>query len=696
MVGFQSHLAVPYGPSAYAWLKQGFADFILKFEHLVVTFGVGIALYFTWPAEPSVWFPLIAIGTLALLLLLEGVGRLLVPVTLLLIATFGFGWATVSTKLMQTHPVPFEQKLTISGWVAEIDQGGPMRRLIINLDAVDPTPEAGLPKSVRVRVGKNFPDVEIGEGVTLDAVISPLPGPAVPDGYDPARRAFFDGLGGSGFAISDPRPFRPTLFAWDRAKIHIQKTRQAAARRVLSQSPPSTAGLQVALLTGIRDYIPEEQTDSLRASGLAHILAISGLHMGMVAVGIYALSSLILAAVEPLSRARDVRKIAAIIGILGATLYLLLSGASVATQRAYIMVCIAFLAVLLDRRILSLRSVAVAALITLIIRPEALLSVGFQMSFAAVTAMVVIFRAWQDFRPPRKADGIGGRLKRFYGSLFGTSLIAGLATGGYAVLHFGRIAQYGLLANMLAMAVFPIVMALGILSLILIPLGWETLPLMAMGKAIEFMLLVADWVSGLPGAVGTVKASPPEVIALYSLGFVCACFGTLRSVSVGVPLMLISFLLWMQAPTYDLRVSETGRVSLLVGNEGQTASLRADRYGREQFARASGHETVEWHNYRDQFASCDALACRMEIMDRVISVVETASEAPEACQDSDVVILPEREAGPVARRGCQALLIDQRVLKDRGTIYLQLGDALRLVPVLTDRRSNRPWGVKRT
>lgn len=694
MQGFQSHFAARYRLLANHWAQNSWSEFTLKFEHLIIAFGVGIALYFAWPKEPS-WLLSSAVTLVLLLIGLQARTFFTTGSLLIACVVTGLSWSAISTNLTATNPVAFEQRFEVSGWVSDIDQSGPMRRLVINVDQIEPLLAAGTPKKIRIRVGRAFPDLHIGEGLTVNAVISPLPGPAVPDGYDPARRAYFDGLAGSGFAISDPIVYKSGYSLKERFYIWVETSRRSIADRVLSVSPQQTAGLQVALLTGIRDYIPDEQTDNLRASGLAHILAISGLHMGMVAFGIYALFSLGLASIQRLSRERDVRKIAAIIGILGATAYLLLSGASVATQRAYIMVCIAFLAVVLDRRVLSVRSVAVAALLTLLIRPEALLSVGFQMSFAAVMALVVIFRAWQDFRPPQKADALRDRVVAFYGSLFGTSFIAGLATGGYALLHFGRIAQYGLLANMLAMAVFPVVMALGILSLIVMPLGWESLPLWAMGQAINFMLLIAEWVSSLPGAVGTVKASQPSVIALYSLGFVFACFGTVRSVSLGVPIMLASFILWAKAPTYDLRLSETGRVSLLVEGEGQTASLRADRYGREQFARASGHSDVKWSNYRDQFADCDALACRMMIRERVISVLEAASEVPEACEDSDVVILPERDAGPVARRACNALLIDQRALHGTGGVYLRLEDRIIVVPTISEERAKRPWGMGR-
>lgn len=690
MVDFGSHFAgVSAAKDRSRW--AGRLGAALSFETAIIAFGIGIATYFAWPTEPNVIVSLLSVGIVTIF-----ASRLSYPwagiVAIFAVLLFGFAWSTAHTQLMSPNPVAFEQRMTVNGWVLRVETGGRMRRLSIEVASVDPIPKTGVPSKVRIRVGRNFSDLQVGEGIRVDAVIGPMPGPAVPHGYDPGRRAFFDGLAGTGFAISDAQSFEPDLSRLDKVKANVALTRHRIADRVLKASPEATAGLQAALLTGIRDNIPDEQTDNLRASGLAHILAISGLHMGMVAFGVYVVASMLLAAIQRLSRGRDVRKIAAMIGILAATVYLLLSGASVATQRAYIMVTIVFLAVILDRRVLSLRSVAVAALLTLIIRPEALLSVGFQMSFSAVAAMVVIFRAWQDYRPRRRNQGLRDRITSFYGSLFGTSLIAGFATGGFALLHFGRIAQYGLLANMAAMTVFPVVMALGILSLIVMPVGAEALPLLVMSKAISFMLVVADWVSGLPGAVGTVKASQPWVIALYGFGFACACFGTLRSAAVGILTMLTAFAFWALSPTYDLRINEDGRVSLLTDSGGVTTSLRADRYGRDQFARASGLPAVEWTDYRDVLAQCDVLACRFTVMGSTISVIEEPSEVPEACTDSDLVILPSRRAGPVAKRACEALLIDSESLRQSGGLHLRLGEPIRLTPISSDIRGKRPWG----
>lgn len=632
MIGFESQIA-KRAVLSQSVRRLALDRYVLTFEAGIVAFAVGIVAYFAWPAEP---IPLIGVGlTLAILMLAvwlpHGWTGWVMTVVLLLA---GFSWSSVHSRSVSPNPVTVEQRLAVEGWVSGIDTRGSMRRLLIDVVQSDPIPDTGMPQRVRIRVGRKFPDFTIGDGIRVDTVISPMPGPAIPNGYDPGRRAFFDGLAGTGFAIANGERINVELSFRDRFTARLETARRRIAQRVLDAAPETTAGLQAALLTGIRDHIPEAQTDSLRASGLAHILAISGLHMGMVAFGVYVVASVLLASIERLARARDVRKIAAIIGVIAATAYLGLSGASVATQRAYIMVSIAFLAVILDRRVISLRSVAVAALLTLIIRPEALLSVGFQMSFAAVAAMVVIFRAWQDRWPRQKSHGVRDRVWAFYGSLFGTSFVAGFATGVFALLHFGRLANYGLIANMAAMTVFPAVMALGIISLLLMPMGLEALPLMVMGRLIDFMLVVATWVSGLPGAVATVKASQPWVIGLYGLGFAMVCLSKRWAVAVGATGMVMATLAWTVSPVFDLRITDDGRVSLISNDQAVTTSLRADRYGRDQFSRSTGSPNLKWTNYRDDFATCDALACRFILNDVTVSVIEEPSEVPQACEDS--------------------------------------------------------------
>ncbi len=659
----------------------------VSFELGTIMFAVGIASYFAWPTEPS-WFraAIIAGALTALAAALNSRWAGLAA----LVAT-GFAIAALHTLQASPNPLEREQRFTATGWVSDIDTGGRMRRISLDVTSVDPTPRSGLPKRVRFRVGKDWPQVELGEAITVDVVIGPLPGPAVPDGYDPARRAYFQGLAGSGFAIAEPSAATIELDWKDTARLRVTRLRRGLADRVLTAAPPETAGLQAALLTGLRDDIPAAQTEALRASGLAHILAISGLHMGLVSFGVFALGSALLATL-PAAAGRDMRKVAALIGIVSATAYLVLSGASVATQRAYVMVCIAFCAVLLERRVWSIRSVAVAAVGTLLLHPEALMSVGFQMSFAAVAALVVVFRYWTDRHPRRRAEGLRDRMTAFYGSLTGTSVIAMFATGGFALFHFGRFANYGLLGNLAAMAIFPVVMAFGIASLVLMPLGWEAAPLTVMSWLLRPMLGVAEWVAALPGAVGHAKAANPIALALYGLGFATACLSTKRSVIAGAVLSVVALVIWIMTPIYDLRVTADGRVSVWSDGQGATSSIRADSYGRDMFSRALGAGDIEWAPYRDGFANCDALGCRFEHEGSIISVVEEASEVADACSDSDIVILPDRSATAPARRGCAALLLDFSELRRTGGVHIASGEPMKIRPIRSSQRERRPWG----
>ena len=161
-----------------------------------------------------------------------------------------------------------------------------------------------------------------GDAVTVLTVMTPPPGPVVPNGYDPARRAYYEQMGGYGFAIRAPEAaVIEDMSGAEKIKRVVVRFRYRLADHIRQTAPSETAGLQAALLTGVRTYIPPEQTESLRVAGLAHVLAISGMHMGLLAGGSFWLATLILAMISPLSRRYDVRKPAAIIGALAATGY---------------------------------------------------------------------------------------------------------------------------------------------------------------------------------------------------------------------------------------------------------------------------------------------------------------------------------------------------------------------------------------
>ena len=434
-------------------------------------------------------------------------------------------------------------------------------------------------------------------------------------------------------------------------------------------------------------------------AGLAHILAISGLHMALLAGGTYSALAFILACILPLSRRYDVHKFAAMAAIGAASFYLILSGASVATQRAWVMSTIFFLAIILDRRAVSMRSVCVAALITLALHPESLISVGFQMSFAAVAALVAVYQAWQTYRPAFSRRSVGRRVVDFISSLSVTSFVAGLATGGFALFHFNRFASYGFVGNLLAMPLFSLfVMPLAVVSLLVMPLGLESYSLFLMGKSLEPILRAAEWVAGWPGAMAYIGAAPNWVLPIFSLGFVALCMGRGVWRLVGLAFITAAFAGWGRAPSPDLRISESGKVAFWAPPEANAdkpilfvGSQRPDRYGREQFAQRAGQPEADWAPYEDRIALCDALACRAKIGPWQISILQHPSEVPEECAASDLVVLSVRSAGPVARRGCDTVLVDESTLRETGALDVYLRDRLTTKPARPPKGRRRAW-----
>ncbi|MEP3891545.1 MAG: ComEC/Rec2 family competence protein [Hellea sp.] len=681
-------------PFMKGWSRPSYQDF----DWSVAAFAVGIALYFALPFEPDVMVVAVASALVGLCVLAAGrfAFRLYPFVFILFLVLLGMGRSVWHTQAAATPKLAnYERIYEVTGWVEAIERSGTSYRWRLRVDEIEGMSPEDTPKRVRVRAKTE--GFAAGDAVTVLAVMTPPRGPVVPQGYDPGRRAYFEQMGGQGFGIRPPVAATiedlSAIEIWKRSAVRF---RYGLADRVRAKAPPDTAGLQAALLTGVRAYIPPEQTENLRVAGLAHVLAISGMHMGLLAGGSFWLAAFLLACISPLSRRYDVRKPAAIIGALAATGYLVLSGASVATQRAYIMAIIVFLAVILDRRAFSMRSVSVAALITLMLHPEALISVGFQMSFAAVAALVVVYGEWRDKRGYTPRLGFWQKIKSNFAGLTVTSFVAGTATSGFAVLHFNRIARYSLVGNVLAMPLFTfIVMPAALLTLMAMPFGLEEWPLAVMGWSLSGMLKIAEWVASWPGAMWHVSAAPPWVIGVFGFGFLLAALGQKHRRYLGFALAVLCLVFWSQKTRPDMRISDAGQVAfwdednkdiLYVGRK------RADRFGRSQFMQRGGQPESGVEAYKDELANCDRSACRFKVKGKQISVINHPSEVSEECEHSDIVVLTQREAGPVARRMCQAKLFDARVFKIEGAqdVYLE-GKKIRFVPANSEARRRRPW-----
>jgi len=691
---FGDEFYAPRSGSLLSIFKRWFSEFHLGFDQGVIVFAAGIAFYFAIPWEPLWWAALLIVVFFAIIYRFARQVQTFGLIFLLL--SSGLARAAWHTRSIATEFLPEQRRVyDISGWIEAEERSGSGIRWRINVHNIDGRRLSVTPKKIRVKVHK--PSFTAGDYISLRAFMTAPPGPVVPGGYDPARRAYFSGVGGYGFAVSKAEKYEGQDRTIAESGLRaIAQFRYRLARQVMNKAPPQTAGLQAALLTGIRTHIPDEQVDHLRIAGLAHVLAISGLHMGLLSGGSYFIGALLLAMITPLSRRMDIRKIAALIGACAATAYLVLSGGSVSTQRAYIMAIIVFLAVILDRRAFSIRSVSIAACVTLMFHPESLISAGFQMSFAAAAALVAFYGYWRDrnvFSYPKRWP------MKLLRNIFGisvTSFVAGAATGGFAMLHFNRWARFGLIGNVLAMPIFTaIVMPAALGSLILMPFGLENWPLKIMSWGLMQILMVSQWVANLKGAVMHVSSAPMGVLGLYGLGFAGLCLGPklLRISAIGI--ITLCLITWRMNPSPDIRISDDGHVAFWAEETRDVLYVgrkNADRYGRGQFTQRAGRPDVILKSYRDTAAFCDVLACRSQIKGYQISIVTVPSEVPEECSVSDIVILTQRFAGPRARRNCRSVLIDTRDLALSGAMDIYLSDsAIHLKSAKTKARRARPW-----
>ena len=546
--------------------------------------GLGIWIYFAQAQEPDVrtgqiWIPF--------LLVLIAAGRLglwfRLPVIASLAVSLGYGLALWSAHRADVPQIRYPVGETVEGRVLEVSRsasGAP--RLLLDRLMIYGIERNKTPERVRLTVlgGAHHDMPAPGARIRTYATLMPNGEPVEPGAFDFRRRAFFERLGGVGLVRGAVLlvPGDAHGGVWDRPFVWLQRQRYRISRALREALHGRQGAFAAAIVVGDRSGIEEADAEALRASNLAHLLAISGLHMGILTGLIFALSRLILALSPAISLNFSTKKLAAVIALFAGAGYLALSGATIATQRAFIMVAVAFTAVLLDRPALTLRALALAAAIVLALRPISLLDAGFQMSFAATAALVSGFeylRTRRQFEERPKSRGWVFRglsiVAIYVGGVIVSSLLAGIATAPIAAYHFNRTAPYGLLSNLLALPVMGFVIApSACLAAVLAPLGLEHAALAVMGQGIEQVLRTAHWVSNLPGAVRMIPEAPGPVLALVALGglWMFVWRGAWRLAGL-VPLA-VALLLWTRpADRPDILIAPGARLIGVMGQDGR-------------------------------------------------------------------------------------------------------------------------------
>ena len=669
-----------------------------------VAFIAGIGGYFSLPIEPA--WPVFAVTGLAGLAIaaLRLCARAPFVIFMAGMCAMGFTAAKLKSTMVATPVLAASTgSVAITGRIKQMELVSTRRaRFYIQLESASGIKPSALPELIRI-TGKKPPRFLLyGERISARARLFTLPTPVMPGGFDFARRLWFEGVGATGFILGDIKVIgRRDISGTGRAISYLQQLRYAMESYILDALPGKTGVVAAALITGARGGVDEKTRDILQAAGLAHILAISGLHMTLVAGGVFWLFRALLALSPRLVLDYPIKKWAAVAGILAAVFYLFISGAAISTQRSFIMLTIMFAAVLLDRPAISLRNVAIAAMIIASMNPESVVGPGFQMSFLAVSGLIgahETIQSWRvrqrviDYGINRNAVAVAG----YFAAIAVTTIIASIYTGLPAAFHFNRVAVYGLAGNLVALPVFSLlVMPMAIISVLAMPFGLEAAPLSVMGRGIEIILDWAGTVANWPDsrlAVASMETFPVLVLVLGLLWLVLWC-GRLQLAGFG--LMLIGALLLSPERQPDILVSKFGRNVAVAGIDGKLvpADSRKSRFAVEKWLQSSGEivkpsraaERGGWH-CKNKLCTFFTKGYRIGYLKRGI--------APDngVCAEIDIVI-----AEIPLRRKCKGrvLTIDRFDLWAKGAHAIFLGKKTVGPKMRTakDLRGKRPWGI---
>lgn len=696
-----------------AWTQQAGRLFLW----LPVAFGAGAALYLALPVEPSwAWCAgPCAVSLLAAMLC----RRWAAPGWLggLTLVLFLFALGVTTAKLRAEHvaaPVLDPDRTTYRLTAFVVDNISPSReepRLLLAPIAMPGVAPERTPLRLRVSLRPGVIEaahVRPGDAISVFAILNPPPAPSLPGGYDFAQAAWFQGIGGAGFVPGavrtlavKPAGFRLSYVLW------LNRLRWAITQRLVNAITPvwrdggELGGFAAALVTGQQAYVPQSLIVDMRNSGLAHILSISGVHMAVVGGFVFFGLRWLMAWFPPLVLRFPVKKIVAALSMGCVLLYLAVSGAPAPAVRSAVVACVAFAAILLDRRALSLRALAIAAFVVIALTPEAVIQPGFLMSFTATAALLALAEGW---RPPIREISVPGWVRAIQSAIQAVwlsilaSLVATAATTPFAIAYFNRFSVYGLLSNLFespitAFVVMPF-LALGTV-LAGTPLGPVCLNIAAGG--LWALRRIAALTSALPHAVIGWPTAPAFILPLATMGVVWACLVKGRMRWLGA-VAASAILWWPHTPPSDIWIDPAGgNAAVRVGGEAFVLRPKVRQYGFVLWTQRYGLTASP--DARDGYYACKGYACvpKAGAPFRVgfwfSNKPPKAAKFDELCSASDLVVLRNPMADwPAACAGVNRISAgDFRRLGAMELTRQTKGWAIRAAQPL---RGHRFWSVR--
>lgn len=676
--------------------------FLHEREHgvlwLPVCFAIGILCYFSLKQEPPVWPAglVLAVSFSTAILCRQ---RLLVLAISLALLFASAGFLTVHLRSLWlfspvlSHPTGI---IPLEGRVVEIFPLTQGKRIIFDQLTSPAMPVYALPVKARLVVRTHSDGIYIGDRVGFRAALSPPPPPVLPGGYDFARTSYFKQIGAVGYTVTSLHLLERATHQSIRQRIY--NFRIAMAEHMTASMGNDTGAIAAALILGMDNAIDRHILEDMRASGLSHILSVSGMHLSLVAALFFFLVRFLLVLCsESLALRYDSKKLAAIVAIIGTFGYYLVSGMQVAAFRSFLMTSMVIIAILLDRTATPLRSIAWAAFIILLLQPESILDPSFQMSFAAVTALIAAYDLNRSTFEFLLVHRLSGKLLTYIMGIISSSLIAGTATAPFAIYHFNQYANYSILANLVAVPLTSfIVMPLAVLAFFLYPLEWDGRALTLMHYGIEGVVAIAHWVAELPHAVKLIPFMPLSSLMLIILGGLFLCLGRGNIIRLfGTAPILLAIAMMVASPKPDILIDGKGALFAVRNSNGEliVSSKRHNRYARTMWLKQNGQIEAEnfqkpTHKHSLNPVDCDEDTCFYLLHEQLAVFAFTPAGLNAACTHHVAMLINLTDTPST----CSApFMLDSQELHNNGTHMLFVKQDSVEVTSVGETRGKRLW-----
>ena len=622
------------------------------FDFAVVAFLAGCVLYFAVPSEPAeqtLWVICgFLVGCVGLLKHLIRSGKTHAVQSLVILAAFsaGFGYSQAYMLVLSTPFIKSSDQWTdITGVITRLEARQDQDILDIRVIHAPETPEI---KDHKVRIwfrGKTRAGISTltaGDTLSVSAILSPPKPPIFPGSQDQRLLFFTAGLAASGYAVAAPNVLSTPYTS------NLEDLRIASSRLLAADMDAAPGAVARAILIGDRSGITPALRESFRDSGLAHLLAISGLHLGLVTGMVFVMVRGLLLLVPTFALKAPIKSWAAVIALISGGIFCLFTGASVPTIRAFIMTSLFFLGIVLYRRAISRRLVSIAALLVILTNPTVILGASFQLSFAAVISLIAIYEGVRDRRGyEARQTSFLYRPFQYLGGILLTSLIAGLATAPFAMAHFNVTATYGFVANLLAVPLMGfVIMPLGLLTLLLMPFsayGWDLHgpSVILLDQSLSWLITIAETTANWPNSHVLTAHTPNWMIGVLALSLLLLCWGGKWRDRMGGAALFASVVVAMTvAAPPDITIGPNGDRLGVRAQDGRYYYVGgSDRsFAARVWAAKAGESSGDLLN-RPQSgvtlypgASCDPEACVLPLEHQTVVAVRTAYGLWQECQ----------------------------------------------------------------